>query len=101
MHVKLKIYFTFVENIPWTASLLDCILWNVSKIFNQSKKSLAERVKTLRTEAGMSQEQLALEADIDRTYASQIERAIGNPSLKVICKLAEVLKVSPIELLGK
>jgi len=44
---------------------------------------------------------LALEADIDRTYASQIERAIGNPSLKVICKLAEVLKVSPIELLGK
>jgi DNA-binding XRE family transcriptional regulator len=93
--------FIIVENIPWTASLLDCILWNVSNIFNQSKKTLAERVKTLRTEAGMSQEQLALEADIDRTYASQIERTIGNPSLKVICKLAEVLKVSPIELLGK
>jgi len=93
--------FIIVENIPWTASLLDCILWNVSKIFNQSKKTLADRVKTLRLEAGLSQEQLALEADIDRTYASQIERAIGNPSLKVICKLAEVLNVSPIELLGK
>ena len=73
----------------------------MSKIFNQSKKTLAERVKTLRREAGLSQEKLALEADIDRTYASQIERAIGNPSLKVICKLAEVLNVSPLELLGK
>ena len=73
----------------------------MSKIFNQSKKTLAERVKTLRLEAGLSQEKLALEADIDRTYASQIERAIGNPSLKVICKLAEVLNVSPLELLGK
>jgi transcriptional regulator with XRE-family HTH domain len=73
----------------------------VSKIFNQSKKTLADRVKTLRLEAGLSQEKLALEADIDRTYASQIERAIGNPSLKVICKLAEVLNVSPLELLGK
>jgi len=73
----------------------------VSKIFYQSKKTLADRVKTLRLEAGLSQEKLALEADIDRTYASQIERAIGNPSLKVICKLAEVLNVSPLELLGK
>ena len=57
--------------------------------------------KTLRLDAGLPQEQLALDADIDRTYASQIERAIGNPSLKVICKLSEVLKISPVELLGQ
>ncbi|WP_449428500.1 helix-turn-helix domain-containing protein [Rhodanobacter umsongensis] len=39
----------------------------------------------------LSQEQLALDADVDRTYVSQIERAIGNPSLLVLCKLGLVL----------
>jgi transcriptional regulator with XRE-family HTH domain len=38
---------------------------------------------------------MALEAEIDRTYASQIERGVGNPSLKVICSLAAVLQVHP------
>ncbi len=42
---------------------------------------------------------MALEAEIDRTYASQIERGIGNPSLKVICAIAAVLAVHPTQLL--
>ncbi|WP_343125765.1 helix-turn-helix domain-containing protein [Dyella sp. AtDHG13] len=41
----------------------------------------------------MSQEELALRADVDRTCVSQIERAIGNPSLLVPCKLSAVLGV--------
>ena len=65
----------------------------------KSQKNLAERVKTLRMELGISQESMALEAGIDRTYASQIERGISNPSLRVICSLAEVLKVEPTDLL--
>ena len=65
----------------------------------KSQKNLAERVKTLRMELGISQESMALEAGIDRTYASQIERGISNPSLRVICLLAEVLKVEPTDLL--
>ena len=48
---------------------------------------------------GLSQEAMALEAGIDRTYASQIERGIGNPSLRVICSIAEVIKVEPTDLL--
>ena len=48
---------------------------------------------------GLSQEAMALEAGIDRTYASQIERGISNPSLRVICSIAEVLKVEPNDLL--
>jgi hypothetical protein len=66
-----------------------------------TQENLSRMSKTLRLDAGLPQEQLALDADIDRTYASQIERAIGNPSLKVICKLSEVLKISPVELLGQ
>ena len=52
-------------------------------------------MRGLRQGRGLSQEAMALEAEIDRTYASQIERGVGNPSLKVICALAEVLKVHP------
>ena len=62
--------------------------------------NLAERVKTLRLELGISQEAMALEAGIDRTYASQIERGISNPSLRVICAVAAVLKVEPTDLLS-
>jgi len=71
----------------------------VSDFLHKSQKSLAIRVKTLRMGLGLSQEAMALEAGIDRTYASQIERGIGNPSLRVICSIAEVLKVEPTDLL--
>ena len=71
----------------------------MSSLLLKSQKNLAERVKTLRLELGISQEHMALEAGIDRTYASQIERGISNPSLRVICAVAEVLKVETTDLL--
>ncbi|WP_240601719.1 helix-turn-helix transcriptional regulator [Oleiagrimonas sp. MCCC 1A03011] len=57
------------------------------------RQELARNIRTLRKSKRLSQEQLALEADVDRTYVSQIERAIGNPSLLVLCKLGVVLDV--------
>lgn len=63
------------------------------------RRQLAVRLRALRQEVGYSQEGLALEAGVDRTYVSQIERAIGNPSLLVLYKLAGVLRVSVYELL--
>ena len=48
----------------------------------------------------MSQEELAHQAGIDRTYASQIERGIGNPSLRVIFAIAQALEVDLSELLS-
>jgi len=53
-----------------------------------------------RLERGLSQEGLALEAGIDRTYASQIERGIANPSLKILCQIATVLRVKPENLIA-
>jgi len=38
-------------------------------------------------------------ADIDRTHASQIERAIENPSLGITCAVADALGCNVIELL--
>ena len=53
-------------------------------------KKIASNVKALRKSRGITQEEFADFAGIDRTYASQIERAIANPSLSVLCKIADV-----------
>lgn len=55
------------------------------------RKQLAQQVRACRKARGWSQEKLALEADVDRTYVSQIEREVGNPSLAVIVRLADAL----------
>jgi transcriptional regulator with XRE-family HTH domain len=52
---------------------------------------LAFNLRQCREKAKLSQEALALAADVDRTYVSQIERGIGNPSITVVCKLANEL----------
>jgi transcriptional regulator with XRE-family HTH domain len=62
-------------------------------------KILAQNVKAARTALHLSQEALALEANIDRTYISGIERAKRNPSLELIVKLAKRLKTTPGKLL--
>ena len=66
----------------------------------KSQQTLAIRVKTLRMGLGLSQEAIALEAGIDRTYASQIERGVSNPSLRVICAVSKILGVEPVDLLS-
>jgi len=63
------------------------------------QRVLAENVKAARKALGLSQEALAHEAEIDRTYISGIERAQRNPSLTLIVKLADKLKTTPAELL--
>jgi transcriptional regulator with XRE-family HTH domain len=63
------------------------------------KRVLAENMRRVRDELDLTQEDLAYEADIDRTYISGIERATRNPSLALIVKLAETLKTTPAALL--
>ena len=58
------------------------------------KKKFGETVKRLRLEKGLSQEALALEADIDRTYIPSIEKGERNVSITIIEKLAKALNVS-------
>ena len=52
---------------------------------------LAQDIKTLRLKAGMSQEALALAAEVDRTYVSQLERGVANPSLVILQRISTVL----------
>lgn len=48
----------------------------------------------------LSQEDLALEADLQRNYISLLERGMNSASLKTVFKLAEALRVSASELVA-
>lgn len=50
---------------------------------------------------GLSQEALALQAGVDRTFVSQLERGIRQPTLTTLWKLTEVLQVAPSDLVRR
>jgi transcriptional regulator with XRE-family HTH domain len=60
--------------------------------------AFGDTIRTIRKQRGLSQEGLALECDLDRTYISGIERGVRNPSLTNIFKIAAALDVDPAEL---
>jgi transcriptional regulator with XRE-family HTH domain len=62
-------------------------------------KALAANVKKHRKLAGISQEELAFQCEIDRTYISKVERGVANPSLLILARVAEMLKVEIEELI--
>lgn len=56
-------------------------------------------LKEARLVAGLSQEELALESDLDRTYISMLERSIKVPTIATLAKLAGPLSQTPAQLL--
>lgn len=64
------------------------------------KHDLARNLKRIRSEKGVAQERLALDAGVDRTVVSKIEREVGNPSIETLLKLANQLNVTIVELLA-
>ncbi|MDD4923967.1 MAG: helix-turn-helix transcriptional regulator [Dehalococcoidales bacterium] len=56
------------------------------------------RVREIRNDAGISQEELAFRAGIHRTYLGGIERGERNPSLKNIDRIAKALNIEIAEL---
>jgi transcriptional regulator with XRE-family HTH domain len=54
-----------------------------------------------RDAASLSQEKLALNADVDRTFVSQMERGIRQPTLTTLFKLAKALDVLPSTLVSR
>ena len=61
---------------------------------------LASNLRRLRAATGVSQERLALEAGVDRTMLSKIERQISNPSIETLLKLANRLAVDIMDLVS-
>jgi transcriptional regulator with XRE-family HTH domain len=66
---------------------------NVAKAFGQALRQSRER-------AGMSQEELAHLACVDRTFVSRAERGVCQPALATVLLLAGALKISAATLVG-
>ena len=66
-----------------------------SRLANRFGKALARNRQTM----GISQQALALECDLDRTYISLLERGKRQPSLSTIFVLARALSIRPSELI--
>lgn len=60
---------------------------------------LGRNVRTIRLEAGLSQEELAFRAGLKRSYLSDLERGTRNPSVRALGRIADALGIAPSELL--
>ena len=60
--------------------------------------ALGKRLKQCRHAAEKSQETLAFEAHVDRTYISAIERGVANPSVETLANICHALNMTLAEL---
>jgi transcriptional regulator with XRE-family HTH domain len=61
---------------------------------------VGKNVRRFRRQKGLTQEQLAFDAEIDLTYVGGIERGKRNPSLMVMARIAEALSVPLTKLIA-
>lgn len=66
----------------------------------EARQILAANLRRLRAERGWSQEELAFESELHRTFVAHVERGVRNISLDNIERLARALRVQAFELLA-
>lgn len=62
--------------------------------------ALASELKSRRLTLGLSQDELALRADLNRTFIAKIEVSKTQPALISVFRIAEALQVNPGELVN-
>jgi transcriptional regulator with XRE-family HTH domain len=67
----------------------------------QIREVFARNLRKARNAKGLSQEALAYEAGIDRTYISALERGVYSATIDMVGKLAAVLEIEPSALLER
>lgn len=70
---------------------------NVQRI----KSVFGQVLRKARNDVGLSQEKLALQVGLDRTYISLLERGLRQPSLTTIFRLCEALEIDSVELVAE
>jgi transcriptional regulator with XRE-family HTH domain len=63
------------------------------------RRHVGRNLARIRKEKKLTQEELAFDCELDRTYISGIERGIRNPTIMIIDKIARALKISASKLL--
>lgn len=64
------------------------------KTLSATHKKFGQKIKELRAERKMTQEDLAFKVSVDRSYMGFLERGERNPTLSTIDKIAKALKVA-------
>jgi len=67
------------------------------KISGILAKAFGEELRNVRTERGLSQEELGFESGYHRTYISLLERGLKIPSLQTTFRLSSALGIAPSE----
>jgi transcriptional regulator with XRE-family HTH domain len=65
------------------------------------RQIVARNLRILRKQKGLSQEELAFQAGINRNYVGQIEREEKSPTIDVVEKLSNSLGITPSTLLSR
>lgn len=65
------------------------------------EESIGTTLKKYRTAKNLTQEQLAFESDVDRTFIGMVERAERNVSVNVLFKICKILNVKVSDFMGE
>jgi len=73
----------------------------LSLVESNLKESFGKVLSQLRKEHGISQQELADNCNIERAFISRMERAISQPTITVVFKIADYFEIKPSELVEK
>lgn len=59
------------------------------------QKAFGEALRQMRVSRGISQQELALESELDRTYISLLERGLRQPTITTLMGLSDALGIDP------
>lgn len=93
--------FQEAARISLSSILRSGIPFKANTLPMQIREVFARNLRRQRHAKGLSQEALAHEAGIDRTYVSSLERCVYSASIDTVAMLAKVLDVEPDELLRR
>lgn len=71
----------------------------MEKHITKDRKILATRIRQLREQLGLSQQELADQSGLSRVHISGLERGVSSPAVESLIKIAKVLQVTVSELL--
>jgi len=73
----------------------------LSLVESNLKESFGKVLAQLRKEHGVSQQELADNCNMERAFVSRMERAISQPTITVVFKIADYFEIKPSEMIEK
>ncbi len=89
----------FEDYSPSTVCLQIINLALMAKVDKNLNCLFGSTLKQVRTKAGITQQSLAFDCDLDRTYISLLERGLRQPTIKTVFTLSECLNIKPSRLI--